>query len=64
MKAPYDDLLDNPGQDDHWTTPCCYHELYHAKSGIIECPKCGRKVKCSIIQQPVCRAELVEDQTE
>jgi hypothetical protein len=59
MNEPFDTECRNPGEDDRWTTPCCYADVYEEVS---TCPKCGRSVKCSVDSQTVAVCRLVEEE--
>lgn len=51
----------NPGRDDYWTCPGCYHDLGCCGTGTVTCPECERTLICTIEHQPVCKAEIVGD---
>ena len=53
--------LDNPHRDDLWTCPNCYedHEGWGLSDSTIDC-SCGARLKLTVEQQPVCRAECVD----
>lgn len=60
MSEPFQDECRNPDAKT-FTTPCCYED---SEQEIDHCPKCGRKVKCSIEYDPVAVCRLVEDEED
>ncbi len=61
MNEPFADVCTNPGQENRWTTPCCYHDV---EEPISNCPKCGRAVTCTVEQQPITVCCLVEPEDD
>lgn len=65
MVEPYETELNNPGRDDNWSCPGCYHDLGDVGEGVHQCPSCGRQVKCTLEHQPVRHSTLnLEDEDE
>lgn len=58
---PFDTICSNPGQDERFTTPCCYEDI---TDDVDTCPKCGRTVVCEVEYQPVAVCRLAEDEEE
>lgn len=48
----------NPGQDERFTTPCCYEDVDESAT---ECPKCGAPIECTVEQEPVAVCTIRED---
>jgi len=46
----------NPGYDNRFTCPACYHDFEDAKAK--ECPSCKVALHCAVEQQPVCVCTL------
>lgn len=61
---PYSDSITNPNRDDYWTCPVCISDLGNIGEGIHTCSSCGAIIECSIIHQPACKADLVEQEEE
>lgn len=51
----------NPGHYDRWTCPGCYEDMPNKTTGVFPCPRCERKVTCSLEDQPVCIASLLTE---
>lgn len=53
--------LTNPGVDDRWTCPNCYHDITGQGDGdTITCPACRCTLKLTVEEQPVCRATCID----
>ncbi|MBL3569887.1 hypothetical protein BV509_00865 [Rhodovulum sulfidophilum] len=63
-EEPIDTSCSNPGRDDYWTCPGCYHDLGDVGEGRHTCPECGRGIDCAIDIQPVCVARLADHEEE
>ncbi len=50
MQVPDGERCTNPGQDERFTTPCCYADV---SEGATACPDCGTPITCTVEQQPV-----------
>lgn len=61
---PHDTECSNPGRDDYWTCPGCYHDLGNVGAGTHWCPECGRCVICTVEHHPACHARLATQQDE
>jgi hypothetical protein len=48
--------LENPGQEDRFTCPSCYHDFEDMSA--TKCPACGEALHCWITTQPVAVCEL------
>jgi hypothetical protein len=54
------DHISNANRDDYWTCPACYRDLGDVGAGQQTCPKCARKIDCTIEFEPSCHSRLVE----
>lgn len=63
MEAPRGERCSNPGQDERFTTPCCYADV---SEGDKRCPECGAPIVCEVEQQPVavCRIAEVDEEAD
>lgn len=50
-----DNSLSNPGHDNRFTCPACYHDFEGRKT---KCPGCDVDIVCAVEQQPVCVCTL------
>lgn len=57
--TPFQDRCENPGFDDRWTCPACYHDLTGVRAGEATCPSCGSQLMLSVDYQPVSVAQLI-----
>lgn len=57
---PHSESCSNPGRDDYWTCPACYHDLGDVGRGRHTCPECERELECTLDSEPVCTTALVE----
>lgn len=48
MSEPFGTKTSNTGRDDFWTCPACYADLPNKRPGVVDCPKCNAKVRCTI----------------
>ena len=55
---PFEQRVTNPGFEDRFTCPGCYHDHRGAPSAVTKCERCKRPLRCSIERQPVAVCEL------
>lgn len=61
---PYSSCTSNNGFYDRWTCPGCYADLLSKVEGKETCGTCGRSIRLSLDYEPVCRAELLDEEDE
>ena len=60
MGQPHNTHISNPGRDDYWSCPGCYHDLGDVGSGRTTCPECNREMDCTVEFEPACHSRLIE----
>ena len=58
MGAARGERCSNPGQDERFTTPCCYADVTKYAT---ECPERAAPIECEVEQQPVAVCTIRED---
>lgn len=58
MGAVRGERCTNPGQDERFTTPCCYADVTVHTT---QCPDCGAPIKCTIEQEPVAVCTIADE---
>jgi hypothetical protein len=61
MGAHRGESCTNPGQDERFTTPCCYADVTEDAR---ECPHCGAPIVCEVEQQPVAVCRIADKDEE
>jgi hypothetical protein len=51
----------NPGQDNQFTTPCCYADVGRRDT---KCPECGAPIVCEVEQEPVAVCRIADADEE
>lgn len=55
-----DQELYNPGWEDKFTCPACYHDHLDRAPGQIACENCGVSLTCTVEHQPVAVCSLTK----
>jgi hypothetical protein len=58
---PFADHCSNPGRNDYWTCPACYHDLGNVGCGRHTCPECQTEIDCTLEYEPACHSRVAED---
>jgi hypothetical protein len=61
MDAARGERCTNPGQDERFTTPCCYADVSEDAK---RCPDCGVPIVCEVEQQPVAVCRIADEDEE
>lgn len=61
MGVPRGERCTNPGQDERFTTPCCYTDVGEDAT---KCPTCGAPIVCEVEQQPVAVCRIADEDEE
>lgn len=61
MEAARGERCTNPGQDERFTTPCCYADVDEEAK---RCPECNAPIVCEVEQQPVAVCRIAETHEE
>lgn len=59
MEVETGERCTNPGQDERFTTPCCYADV---SEGDTKCPDCGTAIECTVEQEPVAVCTITEEE--
>ena len=61
MQAVRGESCTNPGQDERFTTPCCYADVTESATA---CPECNAPIICEVEQQPVAVCRIADEDEE
>lgn len=61
MQVPRGERCTNPGQDERFTTPCCYADV---SEDATKCPDCGAPIICEVEQEPVAVCRIADEGEE
>lgn len=61
MQVPRGERCSNPGQDENFTTPCCYADVTESAT---RCPTCNAPIVCEVEQQPVAVCRIADTDEE